>query len=68
MTERELIPLTDPSQVPENMTEHEAHEFWSTHEITEEFWEKAEPVPEDELPRPMSREELLRRRRKRWKR
>src|SRR5215210_4821114 len=26
------------------MTEDEAHEFWSTHEITEEFWEKAEPV------------------------
>jgi hypothetical protein len=37
MKKEELFPLTDPSQIPENMTEAEAHEFWSTHEMTEEF-------------------------------
>lgn len=31
MKEKELVPLTDPSQIPENMTEDEAGEFWSTH-------------------------------------
>jgi uncharacterized protein (DUF4415 family) len=50
-----LIPLRDPSEIPENMTEAEEREFWDTHEITEEFLEKAEPVPEQELPAPRPR-------------
>ncbi len=50
-----MIPVTDPSEVPDRMTEDEAHEFWSTHEVTEEFLEKSEPVPPEELPKPRSR-------------
>lgn len=37
MREKELIPVTDPSQVPENMTEDEARRFWETHCFTEEY-------------------------------
>jgi hypothetical protein len=50
MRRKDLIPLTSIDQVPENMTEDEAHEFWSTHEITEEYLAAAPPVPEEELP------------------
>ena len=47
---RDLIPLTSYDQVPPDMTEAEAREFWFTHEITEEYLASAPPVPEDELP------------------
>ncbi len=50
MSEQDLIPVTDPGQIPANMTEEEEAEFWSTHCFTEELWEKLEPVPEEELP------------------
>lgn len=51
MSEREkMVPLRDPSEVPENMSEAEEAEFWSTHEITEEYLEKSEPPPEGILP------------------
>ena len=48
--ERKMIPLTDPEQIPDGMTEEEAREFWDTHEITEEYYEKTERPPEEELP------------------
>lgn len=48
--ERELIPVTSYEQVPDGMTEDEAHEFWSTHEFTEEYIASAPPVAEDDLP------------------
>jgi hypothetical protein len=50
MTKREIIPLTSYDQVPDGMTEDEAHEFWSTHGFTEEYLASAPPVPEDALP------------------
>jgi hypothetical protein len=50
MRKSELIPLTSYDQVPRGMTEDEAHEFWSTHAITEEYLASAPPVPEEELP------------------
>lgn len=43
-----LVPLTDPSQIPDNMTEEEARRFWDTHEVTETFLQKAEQA--DDLP------------------
>ncbi len=55
MVDRELIPLRDPSEIPENMSEAEEREFWDTHEITEEFLENAEPIPEGILPPPRPR-------------
>lgn len=52
MREKRIVPLKDPSEIPEFRNEEEEVEFWSTHEITEEFIEKAGPVPEGELPPP----------------
>ena len=46
--EDERTPLTDPDQVPDNMTEEEAREFFDDHEVTEEYIEKAGgDLPED---------------------
>ncbi len=50
MSEMDLIPVTDPRQIPENMTEQEEAAFWSSHCFTEELWKKLEPVPGEELP------------------
>ena len=43
------VPLTDPEQVPENMTEAQARDFWQTHSVTEDYLAKRE-VNEDDLP------------------
>lgn len=50
MKKQELIPLTSYDQVPPDMTEIEAREFWDTHGITEEYLASAPPVPDDDLP------------------
>src|SRR5262245_1621927 len=50
MKKRALIPVTSYDQVPDGMTEDEAHEFWSTHAFTEEYIASAPPVTEDDLP------------------
>lgn len=54
-SEKKMIPLRTPSEIPEFRNEEDETEFWATHEITEEFIERAEPVPEGELPPPRSR-------------
>lgn len=41
--------LTDPKQVPKNMTEEEEAHFWHTHSMTKEFLNKLECVPKDKL-------------------
>jgi len=52
MTKKER--LTDPAQIPPDMKEKEAAEFWATHEVTEEYLDKAEQATqvteEEELP------------------
>lgn len=50
-----MTPLRDPAQIPEGMSERGAREFWDTHEVTEEYLEKAEPIPEGVLPPPRPR-------------
>ncbi len=45
-----MTPLKNPSEVPPDMSEKEARDFWDTHEITEEYLAKAGRPPEDELP------------------
>jgi hypothetical protein len=50
MSERELIPLTSYDQVPRGMTEDEAHEFWSTHAITEEYLATMPPASDEDFP------------------
>lgn len=51
MNSEDRIPLTDPSQVDADMTEEQAREFWTRHEITEEYLRKAGPVASEELPK-----------------
>jgi uncharacterized protein (DUF4415 family) len=50
MIDNNKIPLRDPSEIPEHMSEEEARDFWDTHEVTEEYLDKAGPVAADELP------------------
>lgn len=50
-----MIPLKDPSEVPPDMSEKEARDFWDTHEITEEYLAKAGRAPKDALPPSRSR-------------
>jgi hypothetical protein len=47
-----MKPITDPSQIPDRMSEDEVHEWFSTHYLTEECLEKMAEVPLDERPRP----------------
>jgi predicted DNA binding CopG/RHH family protein len=42
--------LTDPSQVPPNLSEEEEAEFWQTHVLTKEYFRKLKPTPRDKLP------------------
>lgn len=51
MNSEDRLPLTDPSQVPAGMTEEQAREFWASHEITEEYLDKAGSVAREELPK-----------------
>ena len=55
MADKRLIEIHSPDEIPENMTEAEEAEFWSTHSLSEEFLEKAEPIPEHWLPTPRPR-------------
>lgn len=50
MTDGMMIPLTGSSQIPRDMSEEEARDFWDAHEITEEFLQQSGPVSEDLLP------------------
>ena len=50
MKNHKIVSLTSPDQVPKDMTEDEAREFWSTHGITEEYLAAAGPVSDDDLP------------------
>jgi predicted DNA binding CopG/RHH family protein len=50
--------LTDPVQIPSDMNEKDAAEFWATHEVTEEYLEKAEQstqITEEEVLPPRSK-------------
>lgn len=52
---RKMKEINSPDEIPEFESEREEHEFWSTHSLSEEFFEKAEPVPEGVLPPPRPR-------------
>ena len=54
-----LTPVTDPGQVPADMTEEEARAFWDTHSLTEELLAQSGPVDDAELPPVRDRDELL---------
>ncbi len=48
MTPREKV--TDPSQIPSDMTEEQARNFWDDHEVTDLYLRKAGPVSRHLLP------------------
>lgn len=50
MNDMQLIPVTHPSQIPDDMSEKAAREFWDTHEITDELLVTERIVDEDESP------------------
>ncbi|MGI8554114.1 MAG: hypothetical protein ACR2PL_25510 [Dehalococcoidia bacterium] len=45
-----LIEIEDPSELPDFANEQEELEFWDTHRPGEHFWDRAEPVAENERP------------------
>jgi hypothetical protein len=47
---QQYVVINDVSEIPSFQNEDEEHEFWSTHEMSEELWDKLPPVPDDELP------------------
>lgn len=55
MAREKLKEIDSPEEIPENMTEAEEAEFWSTHAMSKEFIDNAEPVPEGMLPPPRPR-------------
>jgi len=52
---KKMKEIKSPDEIPEFGTEEEEHEFWSTHSLSEGFFEKAEPIPEGVLPPPRPR-------------
>lgn len=51
MNNTDRTPITDPSQIPADMAEDEAREFWDSHEITEKYVEKVGTIPKEQLPK-----------------
>lgn len=54
---RKMKEINSPDEIPEFDSEREEAEFWATHSLGEEFFEKAQPIPEGVLPptRPRTR-------------
>lgn len=48
------IPVNDPSEIPENLSDEEELEFWDTHYMTEAYLSKMEEAPEEERPQARS--------------
>ncbi len=55
MARKDMKEINSPGEIPENMTEAEEAEFWSTHSLSERFFDEAEPIPEGILPPPRPR-------------
>ncbi len=52
---KKMKEVKSPDEIPAFESEREEHEFWSTHSLSEEFFERAEPIPEGVLPPPRPR-------------
>ena len=52
MNEENMKRITDPKDIPSNLSDEEEIAFWENHSVTEEYLAKTEEVPEDERPRP----------------
>jgi hypothetical protein len=49
---RDLTRISHVAEIPEFTDEAEEHSFWATHELSDELWDRAEPLGPDELPPP----------------
>jgi hypothetical protein len=45
--------IQSPEEIPSVANEAEEAEFWAIHSLGERFLERMEPIPEDELHRPL---------------
>lgn len=52
---KKIIALENPSQIPQNMSQTQAAEFWDSHEITSQFLETTGTLPTDFPSRTASR-------------
>jgi predicted DNA binding CopG/RHH family protein len=50
MSEKDIQPITDPKQIPDDLGDEEQIAFWESHGVTEEYLAKTEEVPEEERP------------------
>jgi CopG antitoxin of type II toxin-antitoxin system len=50
VTQTKKIPLRAPSDVPTSMSDEEARAFWDSHEVTDEYIDRAGTVRGDALP------------------
>lgn len=58
MSERRLKELRSIGEIPEQMTEEEAAEFYGSHDLAE-IWDDLEPVKEPFAPSPRLRESMV---------
>lgn len=51
---KNLIPINDPSEILENLSDEEELDFWDTHYMTEAYLSKVEEASEEERPQARS--------------
>lgn len=51
-TQKTMTTIHNLEEIPAFTDEREEHEFWSTHELSDDLWDRAEPLEPDELPPP----------------
>lgn len=54
-SERTMHTIHEMAEIPAFRSEAEEAEFWQTHEFSDELMERAEPIPDGELPPPRPR-------------
>ena len=57
--QRRYLVIHSLDEIPDFANEKEEVAFWDTHELSDELWDELPPVPEDELPPPRPRGELI---------
>lgn len=51
-TQKMLTTIHNLDEIPAFADERDEHEFWSTHQLSDELWDQAAPLEPDELPPP----------------
>jgi hypothetical protein len=47
MDKRRLTVIHDLEEIPADMNEEQARDFFDTHEFSDELWDKAGPIPDE---------------------